>query len=65
MFDPGYCRTCAQHADLLDHYHRVQREEGPPAGDPTVGQAGPPQRDLGPWASRIGLLLAAIALLTG
>jgi hypothetical protein len=20
VFDPGHCRTCAQQADLLDHY---------------------------------------------
>jgi hypothetical protein len=27
VFDPGHCRTCAQQADLLDHYHHVQREQ--------------------------------------
>jgi hypothetical protein len=26
-FDPGHCRPCAHQAGLLDHYHRVQREE--------------------------------------
>jgi hypothetical protein len=27
LFDPGHCRQCAHQAGLLDHYHRVQREE--------------------------------------
>ncbi len=26
-FDPSHCRDCARQTDLLDHYHRVQREE--------------------------------------
>jgi hypothetical protein len=27
VFDPGHCRGCARETDLLDHYHRVQRQE--------------------------------------
>jgi hypothetical protein len=27
VFDPGHCRDCARETDLLDHYHRIQREE--------------------------------------
>ena len=26
-FDPGYCRTCARQAGLLDHYDRMRRQE--------------------------------------
>jgi len=65
VFDPGHCRNCAHAADLLDHYHRVQREEQ------TVKEAhwwaGQARRNAtwALWASGIGILLAAIALLTG
>ncbi len=64
-FDPGHCRDCAHETDLLDHYHRVQREEQ------TVKQAHQWARQAhrnavrALWASGIGILLAAIALLTG
>jgi hypothetical protein len=64
-FDPGHCRNCAQQAGLLDHYHRVQREEDRlRATQQSAAQA----RRTATWAllaSGIGLLLAAIALLTG
>ena len=65
VFDPGHCRNCAHEADLLDHYHRVQHEEH------TVKQAHRWARQAhrnatwALWAFGIGLLLAAIALLTG
>jgi hypothetical protein len=62
-FDPGHCRDCARETDLLDHYHRIQREEQ------TVKQAHrwawQARRNTiwGLWSSGIGILLAAIALL--
>ena len=65
VFDPGHCRNCAREADLLDHYHRVQHEEQ------TVKQAhrrawqARRNATLALWSSGIGILLAAIALLTG
>jgi hypothetical protein len=65
VFDPGHCRDCAHEADLLDHYHHVQRQEQ------TLREAHRWARQahryaLGTlWSSGIGILLAAIALLTG
>jgi hypothetical protein len=62
-FDPGHCRDCARETDLLDHYHRIQREEQ------TVKQAHrwawQARRNTiwRLWSSGIGILLAAIALL--
>jgi hypothetical protein len=64
-FDPGHCRDCARETDLLDHYHHVQRQEQ------TLRQAhrwARQARRHATWAlgsSGVGLLLAAIALLTG
>jgi hypothetical protein len=63
VFDPGHCRDCARETDLLDHYHRIQREEQ------TVKQAHREARQArrnATWGLRsagIGILLAAIALL--
>jgi hypothetical protein len=63
VFDPGHCRDCARESDLLDHYHRVQREEL------AVRQAQGWARQAHPCAVRalgsagVGILLAAIALL--
>jgi hypothetical protein len=65
VFDPGHCPNCARETDLLDHYHRVQREEQ------TVKQAhrwARQARRNATWAlgsAGLGILLAAIALLTG
>jgi hypothetical protein len=64
-FDPGHCRDCARETDLLDHYHHVQRQEQ------TLRQAhrwARQARRHATWAlgsSGVGLLLAAIALVTG
>jgi hypothetical protein len=64
-FDPGHCRDCARETDLLDHYHRVQREElafreahrrARQACSYAIGAL---------WSSDLGLLLAAIVLLRG
>jgi hypothetical protein len=65
VFDPGHCRPCAHQAGLLDHYHRVQREETNlrQAIASAIGA-----RRYGIWAlgsSGVGLLLALLALLTG
>jgi hypothetical protein len=39
IFDAGRCRACADEAALLDHYHRVQRQEGALLpGDSGVGR---------------------------
>jgi hypothetical protein len=64
-FDPGHCRTCAQQADLLDHYHRVQREEDSLRATRQWARQAHRTATSALWASGIGLLLAAIALLTG
>ena len=65
LFDPGHCRQCAHQAGLLDHYHRVQREE-----TRLRQAAAAANRALrhGIWAlvsSGVGLLLTLFALLTG
>jgi hypothetical protein len=65
VFDPGHCRDCARDSDLLDHYYHVQRQEQ------TVRQAHRWARQArrhaawALWGSGVGILLAAIALLTG
>ena len=64
-FDPGHCRDCARETDLLDHYHHVQRQEQ------TLRQAHRWARQArrhaiwALWSAGVGVLLAAIALLTG
>jgi hypothetical protein len=65
VFDPGHCRPCAHQAGLLDHYHRVQREETR-LRQATASANG--ARRYGIWAlvsSGVGLPLALLALLTG
>ena len=65
VFDPGHCRPCAHQAGLLDHYHRVQREETRLRQAMASAEAA---RRYGIWAlgsSGVGLLLALLALLTG
>ena len=63
-FDPGHYRDRARHAGLLDHQHRVQRE--PQVLWEVQGWARQARRDAvrALWASGLGLLLAAIALVT-
>ena len=63
-FDPGHCPTCARQAGLLDHYDRVQREETRLRQTRAWAHAA---RRYAIWAlgsSGVGILLAAIALLT-
>ena len=64
VFDAGHCRTCARQAELLDHYLRVQGEEA------RLRQASTDARTAHRYAlwalgsSGLGVLLAAVALLT-
>lgn len=64
-FDAGHCRACAREAGLLDHYHRVQREERTlQAAQRSAWQA----RAVAIWSlcsSGLGILLAVVALLAG
>jgi hypothetical protein len=65
VFDAGHCRTCARQTGLLDHYHRVQGEEDRLRR--TLAYARSAHR-YALWAlgsSGVGVLLAAVALLTG
>jgi hypothetical protein len=64
VFDADHCRACARQAGLLDHYHRVQAEEA------RLWQASASARAAHRYAlwalgsSGVGILLAAVALLT-
>jgi hypothetical protein len=64
VFDAGHCRACARQAGLLAHYHRVQEEEA------RLRQASADARAAHRYAlwalgsSGVGVLLAALALLT-
>jgi hypothetical protein len=64
-FDPGHCQDCARETDLLDHYHHVQRQEQ--ALKQAHRWAREARRDAtwALWSATIGIVLAAIALLTG
>ena len=64
VFDAGHCRACARQAGLLDHYNRVQDEEARLRR--TVASARAAHRTA-LWAlgsSGVGVVLAALALLT-
>jgi hypothetical protein len=65
VFDPGHCRSCAHEADLLDHYHRVQHEEQTVRHAHRWARRARHNATWALWCSGIGILLAAIALLTG
>ena len=64
-FDPGHCRDCAREADLLDHYHRVQREEQAFKAAHRWARRAQRQAGWALWSAGVGILLAVIALLTG
>ena len=64
-FDPGHCRGCARESDLLDHYHRVQREEQAVKEAQGWARRAHSYAVRALWSSSIAILLAAIALLTG
>jgi hypothetical protein len=64
-FDPGHCRPCAHQAGLMDHYHRVQREEHRLRETRTWADAA---RRYALWAlgsSGVAVLLAVLVLLKG
>jgi hypothetical protein len=65
VFDPGHCRPCAHEAGLLDHYHRVQREEAHLRQARAWASA---TRTYATWplgTSDVAVLLAFLTLLTG
>src|SRR5215217_3982638 len=64
-FDPGHCRDCARETDLVDHYHHVQRQEQTLREAHRWARQGRRYATWALWSSGIGVLLAAIALLTG
>ena len=64
VFDAGHCRACARQAGLLDHYDRMQGEEA--CRRRTVAYARAAHR-YALWvlgSSGVGVLLAALGLLT-
>lgn len=63
-FDPGHCRDCARETDLLDHYHRVQREERAFRDIRWWSRHAHRQAIRALWLSGAGVLLAVIALVS-
>jgi hypothetical protein len=64
-FDPGRCRDCARQAGLLGHHHRVQRQQQVIWEAQGWARQAHSYAIRAIWAFGIGLLLAAIALVTG
>jgi hypothetical protein len=64
VFDAGHCRACARQAGLLDHYHRVQEEEARLRQASTDARAAHRYALWALGSSGVGVLLAALALLT-
>jgi hypothetical protein len=64
-FDPGRCRDCARETGLLDHYRHVQRLEQTLREAHGWAWQGHRYATLALWSSGVGVLLAAIALLSG
>ena len=65
VFDPGHCQACARQAGLLDHYWHVQREEDSLRTAESWARQAYRLALCALCSSGAGLLLAAIALLTG
>jgi hypothetical protein len=65
IFDAGRCRACADEAGLLDRYDRVQRQEGPPPGDPGVGRTARRHVLVVLGSLGVAVLPAVAAFLTG
>jgi hypothetical protein len=63
-FDPGPCRDCARETDLLDHYHHVQHQEQAVKQAYRWARQARRHTTWALWTSSLGVLLAAIALLT-
>jgi hypothetical protein len=64
-FDPSRCRDCARETGLLDHYHHVQHQEQTLRDAHRWARRGCRYATWALWSSGVGVLLAAIALLTG
>jgi hypothetical protein len=64
-FDPGHCRACAHEAGLLDHYRRVQHEEDSLRTTTRLARQARSYAGWALWASSVGIVVAAIALLRG
>ena len=64
-FDPGHCRDCARETDLLDHYHHVQHQERAFKEAHRWARQARRHATWALWSAGVGVLLAAIALLTG
>ena len=62
VFDAGHCRSCARLAGLLDHYDYVQEEEARLAA--AYARAAHRYALWALGSSGVGMLLAAVALLT-
>jgi hypothetical protein len=65
VFDAGHCRACARQAGLLDHYDRVQEDESHLRQASAYARAAHRYALLAVGSSGVGVLLAAVALLTG
>jgi hypothetical protein len=65
VFDAGHCRACARQAGLLDHYDRVQGEEAHLRQASAYARAAHRYALWALGSSGVGILLAAVALLTG
>ncbi len=63
MFDPGHRRDCARETDLVDHYHRVQREEKAFKEAHRWARQAYRTTIWALWSAGIAIVLAAIALL--
>jgi hypothetical protein len=64
VFDPDHCRNCAHQAGLLDHYHRVQRQEDTLRQAQHWARQADRRATWALWATGVGILFAAIAGLT-
>jgi hypothetical protein len=64
VFDAGHCRSCARQAGLLDHYDRVQVEEARLWEASAYARAAHRYALWALGSSGVGVLLAAVALLT-
>ena len=64
-FDPGHCQDCARETNLLDHYHHVQHQERAFKEAHRWARQARRHAIWALWSAGVGVLLAAIALLTG
>jgi hypothetical protein len=64
VFDAGHCRACARQTGLLDHYDRVQAEEARLRRAVAYARAAHRYALWALGSSGVGVVLAALALLT-